>query len=166
MVNVAVSPALTILEDGEAATEKSMPIPVSPAEWGLPGPSSVMVSVALRAPAAVGLKVTLKVQLAPAASVAGNAPQVFVWAKSPLVAMALIVSGALPLLVSVTVCAALVVPTFWLPKLRLAGDSVTAGAVGAAGEILVTKASLPPPDVVWKAPRVVGKLVEPVCPVT
>ncbi len=45
--------------------------------------------------------------------------------------MLLIVSGAVPLLVSVTACAALVLPTCWLPKLRLVGERVTAGAVGA-----------------------------------
>src|SRR2546425_1897190 len=32
--------------------------------------------------------------------------------------------------------------------------------------IFATKASWPPPGVVWKAPGVVGKLVENVCPVT
>jgi hypothetical protein len=43
--------------------------------------------------------------------------------------MLLIVSGADPVLVSVTVCAVLLVFTNWLPKLRLAGDKDTAGAV-------------------------------------
>ncbi len=38
------------------------------------------------------------------------------------------VSAALPLLVSVTLCAGLVVPTAWLPKLRLVDDRLTAGA--------------------------------------
>ena len=37
-------------------------------------------------------------------------------------------SVALPVLVSVTVCAALVVPTCWLAKVRLALDRETAGA--------------------------------------
>jgi hypothetical protein len=32
-----------------------------------------------------------------------------------------------PLFVSVTVCAALVVPTVWLPNVNVVGDSVTAG---------------------------------------
>ena len=38
-------------------------------------------------------------------------------------------SVALPVLVSVTVCAALVLPTGTLPKLRLVGDRDTTGAV-------------------------------------
>ena len=46
--------------------------------------------------------------------------------------MLLIVSVAVPLLVNVTGLAALVVPTVWLPKLRLVGDSVTAGALATA----------------------------------
>ncbi len=45
--------------------------------------------------------------------------------------MLLIVSVAVPLLVSVTACAALVLPTCWLPKLRLVLERVTAGAAGA-----------------------------------
>src|SRR6516164_8512630 len=46
--------------------------------------------------------------------------------------MLLIVSVAVPLLVNVTPCAALVVFTVWLAKLKLAGVSVTAGALAAA----------------------------------
>ncbi len=46
-----------------------------------------------------------------------------------MVAMLLMVSVAVPLLVSVTVCAALVVPTCWLLKVRVLLDNVTAGAI-------------------------------------
>src|SRR2546425_8303755 len=88
--------------------------------------------LALRLPAAVGVKVTEIVQLAPAASVLGLSGQVFVWAKSlafaPLTATVLIVSAAVPELVSVTFCAALVVPTACCPKLRLVGFNVATGA--------------------------------------
>src|SRR5207245_3479450 len=45
------------------------PVPVSDTDCGLPAASSVMVSVAVRALAAVGVKVRLRTQLAPAASV-------------------------------------------------------------------------------------------------
>jgi len=45
---------------------------------------------------------------------------------SPMLVM---LSAALPLLVSVTVCAALVVATPWVPKAMLAGLSNTAGPV-------------------------------------
>lgn len=74
---------------------------------------SVMVSEAVRAEAAVGVKVTLMVQLPLAAT---ELPQVFVCAKSPGLApvnvMLLIARAVFPVLFSVTACAALVVPTF------------------------------------------------------
>ena len=50
---------------------------------GLFPASSVIDTDAVRVPAAVGLKVTLTIQFAPAATLA---PQVFVWEKSPLLA--------------------------------------------------------------------------------
>ena len=69
---------------------------------------------AVRVPVAVGLKVTLIVQFAPAATLV---PQVFVCEKSPLFVPAIAmpeplkVSVALPVFVSVMFCEALVVPT-------------------------------------------------------
>lgn len=113
IVKLAVAPALTVAVEGEAAIEeKSKPVPVSPAACGLPEALSLTISAAARLPEAVGLNVTLAVQFAPAFKLA---PQVFVCEKSPAftpwMAMLLIVSVALPLLVSVTVCAALVEPT-------------------------------------------------------
>ena len=58
---------------------------------------------------AVGVKVTLMVQLAPAAT---EAPQVLVWEYGALAVMLVMFSAAVPELVSVTDCAALVVFTF------------------------------------------------------
>src|SRR4051794_29711592 len=46
------------------------------------------------------------------------------------------VSGWLPVLVSVTGCAALVVPTVWLPKVRLVGATET-DSVGDGGALTV-----------------------------
>jgi len=69
---------------------------------------SVMVTVPVRVPVVVGVKLTLIVQLAPATT---EDPQVLLWAKSPLGMRPLIVSVAFPVLLSVTACAALVVPT-------------------------------------------------------
>src|SRR5947199_59778 len=87
-----------------------------------------MLRVAPRPFAATGVKVTLMVQLAPAARLAG---QVLVWAKSPALVPVtltpLMFSAAVPLLVSVTVCAALVVFTVWSEKVSVVGLSVTAG---------------------------------------
>src|SRR5437899_7366918 len=44
------------------------PVPVSNTDCGLPGASSVMVTVAVRAPVAAGVKLMLNVQLAPGAT--------------------------------------------------------------------------------------------------
>ena len=85
------------------------PVPVRLMVCGLPVALSVTVIVPGRLPAAVGVKVTLMEQLAPAAT---EAPQVLVWAYGGLATMLGIFSAAVPELVSVTVCAALVVFRF------------------------------------------------------
>ena len=88
-----------------------VPVPPSAMLCGEPVALSVTVSVALKLAAEAGVNVTEIVQLAPAAS---EAPQVLVWAKSatfvPETAMPVIAKAALPVLVSVALCAALVVP--------------------------------------------------------
>jgi hypothetical protein len=93
---------------------------------------SVTVSVPARAPKTVGVKVTLIMQFAPAASVAGLIGQavapVLVAAKSPEAAIVLIVRAAVPVFVNVTVCAVLVVLSTWLPKDRVVGANPTPGA--------------------------------------
>jgi hypothetical protein len=84
--------------------------------------------VALRAAATVGLKVTLIVQLAAAARVV---PHVLVCAKSPglvpVIATALIVKAAFPVLVKVMFCAALVVFSGWFANANVVGENVTTG---------------------------------------
>jgi hypothetical protein len=76
----------------------------------------VIVTAATRLPAAVGLNVTLIVQLLPAATLA---PHVLLSAKSPAfvpVTPMLVIARLLPpVLLSVTVCAALVLPTDCVP---------------------------------------------------
>src|ERR1700682_5807814 len=138
-VTLGVVPAVTFCTVVGAVNPKSggVVVPVSDTVCGLPVALSMMVKVPMRVPAAVGVNVTLIVQLAPATSgVAGgviglaDAP-VLVCAKSPDAAMEMIVRGPVPVLVSVTVCAALVVFSVWLPKVRLVGASITAG-VGIA----------------------------------
>src|SRR3989442_15639482 len=86
---------------------------------------SVIVSEPVRLPSAVGVNVTLIVQLAPAAT---ELPQVLVWAKSsPPTVMLLISSAPLPELVRVTVCRTLGVPISWSPKFTLVVERVTWG---------------------------------------
>jgi hypothetical protein len=75
------------------------------------------------------LKVTEIVQLTPALR---EVPQVLVWEKSPTVPMLEMASGAPPLLVSVTVCALLLVPTISAGKGSEVVDKLTTGAAGSA----------------------------------
>ena len=91
--------------------EEPEPVPLRLNECGLPAALSVIVTDAVRVPVAVGLKVTLIVQLPlfPATEL----PQLLLCTKSPLFAPVtprlVIVKAPLPILVSVTDCAALVV---------------------------------------------------------
>jgi hypothetical protein len=91
-----------------------------------------MASDALRVPAALGLKVTLMLQVAFARTLL---PQELVWAKSPLLALVMVMLVMFrvepPVLVRTRTCGALVVPTFWLEKVKLAGEILTTGGGGA-----------------------------------
>src|SRR5437870_535657 len=94
-----------------------MPVPARDTDCGLPAASSVMFTAAARAPGAAGVKPTLIMQLAPGATEPAPVGQVLPAAKAksaacaPVMVMLVRFSGAPPLLVSVTFCAALVVPT-------------------------------------------------------
>jgi len=73
VVPITCSGKLNLVGDKETAGR--VPMPLRATVCGLLGASSVMVTAPLRLPAVVGLKVTLRVQLAPAATLA---PQVLV----------------------------------------------------------------------------------------
>src|SRR5207244_1977590 len=93
-----------------------------------------MESVAVRAAATVGVKVTLMLHFAPAATLV---PQVLVCAKSPglapVIVILLMVSVAFPVLERVTLCAALV-----RSEERRVGDT-------GVGDKLATGADVPVP---------------------
>jgi hypothetical protein len=116
-----------VSEVGErlAVVVDSVPVPVRPTVCGLPEALSLTLKLPVRVPDAVGVNVTLMVQFPPAAR---ELPQLLVSAKSPLAMMLLIVRVALPVLESVTVCAALVVPTVWLEKVSELGETLATGA--------------------------------------
>jgi len=104
--------AAKVSEAGEmpASGAGVVPVPVKLTVCVLPVAPlllSVTVNVPVLAPAAVGVKLTLMVQDPRAVTLL---PQLLVWEKSPLMAMLATVSAALPVLLRVTVCAALVVP--------------------------------------------------------
>lgn len=87
--------------------------------------SSVKVKLPVRVPIAAGVKVTVTVQLAPAATVV---PQVFALiAKSPLIPILLMLSVAVPVFVSFTIFAGLVVPNTLVANVSFATERVTIG---------------------------------------
>jgi hypothetical protein len=93
-------------DEGVRVTAGAVPVPDRLAVCGLPLALSLTVRLALRLPRAVGVNVTLIVQLVLAASVDGLMGQLFVWPKSPgfvpPMARPLMVKGALPVFESVT----------------------------------------------------------------
>lgn len=120
-------------------------MPLKVIVWGLLLALSAMLTDALRAPTAVGVNVTLIEQLAPAKTLL---PQVFVWEKSPEFVPArptlVMLREAFPVLVSVTGCAALVVPVFCEAKAILVAERLTAGVGVGVG--VLPPPPLPPPQ--------------------
>src|ERR1019366_7284922 len=104
-----------------------MPVPDSGTVCGLFVALSVIVRFPVRSPSWVGVKVTLITQFFPAASVLPQGFVLVVCAKSPLVAMLLMFSVAVPVLLSVTLFAGVVTPTTVLPNVREVGTRVTTG---------------------------------------
>ena len=84
---------------GERLTAGAAPVPVRLTVCVAGLALSVMVTAPVLVPAAVGLKVTLIVQLALTATLA---TQVWVWEKSPLAMMLVMLRVALPVFLSVT----------------------------------------------------------------
>ena len=118
-----------------------VPAPVRLTVWVLPATLlvlSVTVKVAVLDPGAVGVKVTLMVQLPLAAT---EPPQVVVWPKSPELvperAIPVMVKAVLPVLFRVTVCPALVVPRFWLVKVRLDAVRPATGPLPVPAKVMV-----------------------------
>ena len=106
-----------------------LPVPDRATFCGLSGALSVNVRLPVRNPVCVGANATFTTQLALGASVL---PQALFFGpglrmKSPLVAMLVMFSVALPMLVSVTVFAPLTEPTSILPHFNDVGLRLTAG---------------------------------------
>jgi hypothetical protein len=100
---------------------------------GLPLALSEIVTVALRVPIAIGVKVTLIVQLAPTAT---ELPHVLVCAKSPalapVMAMLLMLNVVLPVLLNVATFAGLLWRTRYEPQVRLVAERPTIWALPRA----------------------------------
>ena len=116
----------------ERAATGSVPVPVRLTVCGLPGALSANDKVAARAPVAVGVKVTLTVQVPFWATLAPVQVSALV-AKSPGLVpprlSVLMLSVAVPLLVTVTVWAELAVSRSWVLKATGLGEMVAAGPV-------------------------------------
>ena len=129
---------------GEKVAVDFAPVPVSVTLCGLTEELYKRVTEAVRVPVAVGWKITLIVQLAPAATLD---PQLFVCAKSlgfiPASAMLERLKSALPALVRVMVWGALMAPMGWLSIVMLVVERLGAGAAPEAG---LAMALLPPPQ--------------------
>jgi hypothetical protein len=113
---------------GERLTPGLAPVPERTTVCGLPLALSATLTAAVKDPLADGVKVTLIVQLPPAVTLA---PQLLLCAKAPgfapVSAIPVILKAPLPVSLNVTVWAALVAPTAWLPKARLLADITTEG---------------------------------------
>jgi hypothetical protein len=124
------------LTTGAAAPE--VPVPVKETLCGLLEALSAKVSEALSAAIVDGLKVSITVQVAPAATMLAVEQVELVMTKSaafaPVTAGLLVkVSGPPPVFFSVTVMTGLVPPCGTEPKAALAGR-LTTGGVGGLGE--------------------------------
>jgi hypothetical protein len=117
---------LRLLAESEAMG--AVPTPLKLAVCGLPDALSVTESDVMRVPVADGVNATEMVQLAPADRLL---PHLLVCEKSfrfpPVSVIFVILRLEVPVFVSVIVCLLLVVPTVWLPKLMLIGESVATG---------------------------------------
>jgi hypothetical protein len=151
-------PKLIVLgESATTGTAGAVPDPLSVAVCGDPVALSATETVAAKLATEPGVNVTEIVHIAPAAS---DSPQVFVSAKSlefaPPIVIPEMVSAALPVFDSVSICALDVTPDATLPKLSVPGESV---AVGAA-------AAVPDPCSVMLeglARALLATLIDPVC---
>ena len=132
--SVAVVPTAVALNErlpGDKPAAGASPVPLRVTFCGDPAALSAMLSAAAREPKAVGLKVTVMAQLPFAATLA---PHLLVCENEValvpemLIAVLLNVSGALPVLVNVTVCVA-VEPTAVFAKFRLVAGRLTAAPV-------------------------------------
>lgn len=127
-------------------TGVDMPVPFSAIDCGELLALSVMVMVADSAPVSVGVKCPWMVQLAPAARVE---PQVSAnrndEAFGPVTVMPMIGTDDAPLLVRVTDCDALAVPTCWVPYERLVADREKVEAGGLRARVTISGIAIPVP---------------------
>jgi len=114
-----------------------MPVPISAKVAGTTLNPFVMPSVPTLLPTALGVKATLAMQLALTAKGEEDV-QLSVSEKSPLALTPSILSGPVPVFVTVIWCAELVIPIFWLAKLSDTGLTVITGGGTVTGTVVWT----------------------------
>jgi len=124
-----------------AVTTGRVPVPLKAIVWGEPLALSAILTVPVRVPTAVGVKVTEIVHFAPAARLV---PQLFVCVKSPVAATDVIAKAALPELVRVDVWIELIVPVVCAGKLMLVGVTINVGAAAITYAAVATGLSAYP----------------------
>ena len=144
-------------------TVGEIPVPLRLTSLGVLGASLAIVIAPNRVPAVVGKKMTLIVQYVPAASVV---PQSLVWTKSPLATMLVMLSNALPVLVIVTVCVVLDVPTVCAANADIMLSDTAGTNAGATGDTLLDDADAGPVPAAFVAVTVNVYAVPLVSPVT
>lgn len=134
--------------DGDRPTLGRVPVPLKLTLDGTPLLSLITID-AVRTPAPVGVNVAVITQFADAAR---ELLQVLVWEKSPEFKpdrkVPVKFSVVFPALVKVTLCPALVAPTFCWPNARLPVERVRLGAVGGG----VPPPPPPPPPQATQTP--------------
>jgi hypothetical protein len=140
----AVEPNVRLV--GESVTESAaaVAVPFSATVCGEPVALSATEREPVKEPAAVGLNSTEIVQLAPAANEVEHVVADFTneLAFVPVKVSEVRVTADVPVFLTVTTCADVVDPTVVEAKVRLVGDSVTAGAVVVVGQAFTRLATL------------------------
>src|SRR5713226_8072090 len=139
---------------GARVAAGAVPLPDSGTVCGLPGTLSLTLTLAARAPAAVGAKLTPRKQLLPWAKLLAPVGHVGVPAvgatklKSPgfvpVLVMLVMFRVAVPELVICMLVVPAVVPTFWLPKGTPVGLNEAAGAGPPVVDAVRWKTVAPP----------------------
>src|ERR1700730_506803 len=139
------------------------PVPVNCTDWGETGASSLMVRLAVRWPAPSGENVTATLQV----EATGYAPEqaLATWKSAgfaPLGRTEEMCRVALPALVTVMLCAGLLLPCVVLAKVRLPGARVMAGSGAAPLPFRGIDCGLPgalsaAAKLAWRGPAAVGE---------
>src|SRR3984893_8248449 len=140
-VTVAPLPLVVGLMVPEIAKVGATPVPDKLIVCGLPAALSMIVTVPVWVPIAVGENVTLIVQ-EPLTGIE-LIVQLLFCPYCTLAATLVTVRGAEPVLVSVTVCGELVVLSAWLAKANLAEERLTTGATAKPVPVRLICCGLP-----------------------